>query len=103
MAGHNIKTADFDKEVIKSDIPVLVDFWAEWCGPCQMMGPVVEELAQDLAGQAKVCKVNVDNEPFLANQYGISVIPTFIVFKNGRVAESIIGVKSKEELMMALL
>ena len=94
---------NFNEEVIKSDVPVLVDFWASWCGPCMMMGPVVAELAEDMEGKAKVGKVNVDEQPGLANRFGINVIPTFIVFKNGQVADSIVGVRSKEDLMEALL
>lgn len=93
---------DFDAEVLKSDIPVLVDFWAAWCGPCRMVGPVVEEIAQDFAGRLKVGKVNVDENRTLAAKYGIMSIPTLIIFKNGQEEERLIGYQSKGELAAAI-
>ncbi len=89
---------NFQKEVIESDQPVLVDFWAAWCGPCHVLGPVVEELAGELAGQAKVGKLNVDENPGIASQYGIRSIPTVLIFDQGKVADSTVGVVPKETL-----
>ena len=93
-----ITGANFEDEVVKSDIPVLVDFWATWCGPCKMMGPVVAELAEELAGKVKVGKVNVDDEGDLAQQFGIMSIPCFILFKGGKAAAQVVGGRSKEDL-----
>jgi thioredoxin 1 len=90
--------ANFDKEVLQSSVPVLVDFWAEWCGPCRMLAPIIDELAHEFAGKAKVGKVNVDHNPAIAERYGIRGIPTLILFKNGATVEQIVGVQSKEAL-----
>ncbi len=98
----NITSENFEQEVLKSDVPVLVDFWASWCGPCKMMAPVVEKIAEEMQGKAKVCKVNVDEEADLAMQYGIMSIPTFLVFKEGKVANSTIGVQDKEDILKLL-
>ena len=88
---------NFEQEVLKADKPVLVDFWAEWCGPCQMMLPVIEELAKEQT-ELKVCKVNVDEQMELARQYRVMSIPTFLGFKDGEVVKRDMGVMSKDEL-----
>lgn len=93
---------NFETEVAKSDIPVLVDFWASWCGPCKMLAPIVSEIAEEYAGKVKVGKVNVDEEPALAGRFGISSIPTLILFKNGEPAGVSIGYRPKEELVRML-
>ena len=93
---------NFKQEVLDSQIPVLVDFWAVWCGPCRMLAPTVEELAAEYEGKVKVGKVNVDDEGELAMQYRISSIPTLMLFKNGKVAETMIGVRPKEQIAAVL-
>ena len=89
---------NFEAEVLQSDKPVLVDFWAPWCGPCRMLAPAVAQIAEEYADKAKVCKVNVDDEPELAARFGISGIPTVLVFKNGQLAETVVGLRPKAEL-----
>ena len=98
MAVLNATGENFEKEVLKSELPVLVDFWAEWCGPCRMVGPVVEELAEELQGKLKVVKVNVDQAQDVAGSYQIMSIPTMILFKGGEVVEQIVGAVSKDHL-----
>ena len=88
----------FDQEIIHSDIPAMVDFWAEWCGPCKMVGPVVEELAQEYKGQIKVAKLNVDENRETPAKFGIRNIPTLILFKGGEVAQTIIGAHPKNHI-----
>jgi thioredoxin 1 len=95
-------TKNFETEVLGSDSPVLVDFWAPWCGPCKMIGPVVEELAGDYDGKVKVGKVNVDDNHQLAAQFGIRGIPTVMLFKGGQMVESFVGLQQKEDLASAL-
>ena len=89
---------NFEAEVLKSDKPVLVDFWAPWCGPCRMLAPVLAEVAAEKGDKIKVGKVNVDENPELAAQYGISGIPALLLFKNGQIAGSLVGFKPKSEL-----
>lgn len=98
MAEVVITTQNFDEEVMQSSIPVLVDFWAEWCGPCRMLAPSVERLAEEYAGKVKVGKVNVDEEPELARQFSVMSIPTVIVFEGGEIKNQSVGLCPYEEL-----
>jgi thioredoxin 1 len=105
MAGAHILTFDdgnFEAEVLKSELPVLVDFWAQWCGPCLMLAPTIEELAETYAGKAKVGKVNVDEAAGLASKYAIQNIPTVLIFHKGAPAERIVGAKHKREYQAVL-
>jgi len=90
---------NFDEEVLESKVPVLVDFWAEWCGPCRRIAPVIEELAEKYMGQLKVGKLNVDENPGIASYHGIKSIPTLIFFRDGKPVEEVIGAVPKEELV----
>ncbi len=93
----DITNENFENEVVRSEIPVLVDFWAEWCGPCRMIAPIVHDIAEQRS-DIKVCKVNVDNNPQLCNQFGIDSIPTLLLFKNGEVAAKSVGYSNKTVL-----
>ena len=102
MAEITITKENFEQEVLKSDIPVLVDFWAVWCGPCRMVAPTLAEIAEEKEGELKVGKVNVDEQPELARQFGIMSIPTMIVFKGGEPAAKTVGVQPKEDILKLL-
>ena len=102
MSTVKITTTNFEQEVLQSQIPVLLDFWADWCGPCRMAAPIIDEIASETAGKVKVGKVNVDTDIELAQRYRIASIPTFLVFKNGELTEKAIGLQSKEDLINLL-
>lgn len=97
MAEITLTAENFADEVLNADKPVLVDFWASWCGPCKMLAPIIEELAQEYDGKIKVGKVNVDDEQQLAMNYGIASIPTIFLFKNGEIKETLIGYREKRD------
>jgi thioredoxin 1 len=104
MAGNVIELTDasFDEVVHNSDIPVLVDFWAPWCGPCKMLAPIIEEIANEYGGKAKVCKLNTDEARDSAIEFGISAIPTTILFKDGQMHKKWVGLTSKKDLTAAI-
>ena len=97
-----IEEATFDESVIKANVPVLVDFWAPWCGPCRMVAPVVEELAEEYDGKVDFVKINVDDNPKVTSQYGVMSIPTLILFKDGKPVSNIVGFRPKDELKKSL-
>jgi len=102
MASENVAavgTSDFETQVLQSDVPVIVDFWAEWCGPCKMLSPLLDEIADEQAGKIKVVKVNVDEEQALSQQFGIQSIPTLLFVKGGEVKDKMIGLASKKALV----
>ncbi len=95
-------TADNFDALINSDTPTLVDFWAPWCGPCRALGPTIEQLAQDLAGKANIAKLNVDDNPSLAAKFGVSSIPTVLIFQNGKLLETLVGLRPANAYIEAL-
>ena len=101
MSYINVTTDNFNEEVLKSDKPVLIDFWASWCGPCRMIAPIVEEIASERS-DIKVAKINVDDEPKLASQFGVMSIPTLVVMKNGEVVNQAVGVRPKAQILQLL-
>jgi thioredoxin 1 len=105
MANDNVREfteANFESEVLASGQPVLVDFWAEWCGPCRLLAPVIDSVADELAGKARVGKLDTDKNQKIAMQYGITAIPTMIVFKDGQIVKKVVGLKKKDELVSIL-
>ena len=102
MSEIKLTAANFEQEVLKSEIPVLVDFYAEWCGPCKMLSPIIDEIAKEYEGKAKIGKVNVDEEMSLAQKYRVMSVPTVLVFKNGQLSGTSIGYVGKEKLTTLL-
>lgn len=99
MTEMNITTENFEAEVMNSDRPVLIDFWAPWCGPCRMLSPTISEIAEEYGDKVKVCKVNVDEQGELASTFGVMSIPTLVVIKEGKVVNSVTGVRPKDQIV----
>lgn len=99
MSVISLNEKNFDEEVLKSDKPVLIDFWASWCGPCKMMSPVIDAIAEEMGEKVKVCKINIDEEQNLAVKYNVMSIPTFIVIKDGKEVSRSVGVQDKAEII----
>lgn len=104
MASPYVNELDNDTfdDAIKADVPVLVDFWAPWCGPCKALGPTIDQIADEVGGNAKICKVNIDDSMEIAARFGIQNIPTILIFKNGEVAQKFVGLQQKATLLNAL-
>ncbi len=98
MSVLSVSKRSFSEEVLSANLPVLIDFWAPWCGPCRMLSPIVDEVAREHRSDLKVVKVNIDEEPELANEFGVMSIPTLVLMKNGRVAASAVGVRPKQQI-----
>jgi len=98
MASVNVSDSDFENEVLKADGPVMVDFWAEWCGPCKALSPIVDEVAGEVSGKMKVVKVNIDENPSAPTKYGVRGIPTLMIFKDGELVDTKVGGMSKSQL-----
>ena len=102
MGTSPVTDATFEMDVIKSDTPVVVDFWAEWCGPCKMIAPALDEIAGEMAGKIKIAKVNIDENPELAAQYGVRSIPTLMIFKGGEMIKNMVGINPKQAYAAAI-
>lgn len=104
MAGNvvEISDSDFESQILKSDIPVLVDFWAPWCGPCKSIAPILEDIAEEFTGKLKVAKLNVDDNPKTPTNYNVRGIPNLVFFKSGKVVEQIVGAVPKDQLISAI-
>jgi len=98
MATEKVSDASFEEDVLKSDGPVVVDFWAEWCGPCKMIGPSLEEISEEMGGKVKVVKLNIDDNPSIPSKYGVRGIPTLMVFKDGEVKSTQVGANPKSKI-----
>ncbi|KEG21249.1 thioredoxin [Bartonella bacilliformis] len=98
MTCIKINNSNFENEVLTSSIPVVVDFWAEWCNPCKMIAPILDEISAEMEGQVKIAKISIDENPELATQYGVRSIPTLLMFKNGNVSSNVVGATSKKRL-----
>lgn len=97
-----VDDSTFDSVITTADVPVLVDFWAEWCGPCRMLGPIIEQVSDEIGDKAKICKLNVDESPAIAKRYGIMSIPTLLIFKGGKIVDKIVGVTPKQSIISKL-
>lgn len=101
-AAPAITSSNFDEEVMKSSVPVLVDFWAEWCGPCKALGPTIDQISEEYAGKAKIFKLDVQSEPALAGKYGVQSIPCLLIFKNGEIVGRLVGLRPKPDITAQL-
>ncbi len=99
MATETVSDTSFEEDVLGSDIPVVVDFWAEWCGPCKQIGPALEEISTELGGKVRIAKINIDDNPNVPMQYGVRAIPTLMIFKNGEAASTQVGAQTKSKLL----